>query len=361
MAKKYLDDIGLAHLWDKIKAKITSSISDEAGKMIPYGYCTTASKTVAKEVTVSPAVTELETGLTIAVKFEYANGVANPTLNVNGTGAKAIKRYGTTAPSTSASSSWNANEVRILVYDGTYWQTADWLNTTYSSMSVAEYEAGTATTARLITPQRLKDAIEHWATGEANVQSDWEQTDSTADDYIKNKPTIPTVPTNVSAFTNDAGYITEYTETDPTVPAWAKASTKPSYNASEVGALANTGGEVTGDITLKSDANTNSKSLIFQRGTLTDNYNDWRIQDRGGFLYFEQRGQSSSDWQQMAVINTSGTITATTFNGNVSWSNISGKPTQLPTVSASDNGTVLRVVDGAWSAEALPSASGVSF
>ena len=32
---------------------------------------------------------------------------------------------------------------------------------------------------------------------------------------LSNKPTIPTVPTNVSAFTNDAGYITSYTETDP--------------------------------------------------------------------------------------------------------------------------------------------------
>lgn len=51
---------------------------------------------------------------------------------------------------------------------------------------------------------------------------------------------IPTVPTNVSAFTNDAGYITGYTETDPTVPSWAKQSTKPSYTAAEVGALPNT-------------------------------------------------------------------------------------------------------------------------
>lgn len=43
-------------------------------------------------------------------------------------------------------------------------------------------------------------------------------------------------PTHVSAFTNDAGYLTSFTETDPTVPAWAKASTKPTYTASEVGA-----------------------------------------------------------------------------------------------------------------------------
>ena len=43
---------------------------------------------------------------------------------------------------------------------------------------------------------------------------------------------IQTVPTNISAFTNDSGYLTSYTETDPTVPSWAKASTKPSYTAS---------------------------------------------------------------------------------------------------------------------------------
>ena len=49
-----------------------------------------------------------------------------------------------------------------------------------------------------------------------------------------------TVPTKVSDLTNDSGFISSYTETDPTVPAWAKAATKPSYTASEVGALPNT-------------------------------------------------------------------------------------------------------------------------
>ena len=51
---------------------------------------------------------------------------------------------------------------------------------------------------------------------------------------------LSNVPTNVSSFTNDAGYLTSYTETDPTVPAWAKASTKPTYTAAEVGALPDT-------------------------------------------------------------------------------------------------------------------------
>lgn len=43
------------------------------------------------------------------------------------------------------------------------------------------------------------------------------------------------VPTKTSQLNNDSGFITGYTETDPTVPAWAKASTKPSYTKSEVG------------------------------------------------------------------------------------------------------------------------------
>ena len=38
----------------------------------------------------------------------------------------------------------------------------------------------------------------------AQIQSDWSQTDTAALDYIKNKPT------NVSAFTNDAGYLTSH-------------------------------------------------------------------------------------------------------------------------------------------------------
>jgi hypothetical protein len=66
--------------------------------------------------------------------------------------------------------------------------------------------------------------------------------------------TSASVPTKVSELTNDSGYITSSAlptkvsdlqndsgfisiETDPTVPSWAKASSKPSYTASEVGAL----------------------------------------------------------------------------------------------------------------------------
>lgn len=50
------------------------------------------------------------------------------------------------------------------------------------------------------------------------------------------------VPTKVGELTNDAGYLTSYTESDPTVPAWAKEPNKPTYTASEVGAAPATHG-----------------------------------------------------------------------------------------------------------------------
>ena len=46
------------------------------------------------------------------------------------------------------------------------------------------------------------------------------------------------IPAKTSDLTNDSGFITDYTEKDPTVPAWAKQANKPSYSAAEVGAMA---------------------------------------------------------------------------------------------------------------------------
>lgn len=50
-----------------------------------------------------------------------------------------------------------------------------------------------------------------------------------------NFATVSQIPTKTSDLTNDSGYLSE--ETDPTVPSWAKQPNKPTYTASEVGAL----------------------------------------------------------------------------------------------------------------------------
>ena len=87
---------------------------------------------------------------------------ANPTLNVNGTGAISIKRYGTTAPSTSATTSWNAGTIFGLMYDGTYWMLISWLNnnTTYSLIAETDIKDSAHTTARLISGQRFKQGLD---------------------------------------------------------------------------------------------------------------------------------------------------------------------------------------------------------
>lgn len=59
-------------------------------------------------------------------------------------------------------------------------------------------------------------------------------------DYVDNAVDDISMPTKVSDLINDVGYIKNYTETDPTVPAWAKSPTKPTYTANDVGALPNT-------------------------------------------------------------------------------------------------------------------------
>ena len=49
-------------------------------------------------------------------------------------------------------------------------------------------------------------------------------------------------------------------------------------------------------------ASGDSPMLIFQRGTLTDTYNDWAIVDSAGFLYFKQRGSGSTGWTDNRII-----------------------------------------------------------
>ena len=145
----------------------TSELTNNSGFItnpnIPYFTCSTASATAAKVATLVSGTfgaSQLVTGAQILVKFSNANGVASPTLNANSTGAISIKRYSTTAPSTSAASSWNAGSVVCLIYDGTYWQMQGWVNTTYSGMTDAQVTAGTSTTNMLLTPARLKLGVQ---------------------------------------------------------------------------------------------------------------------------------------------------------------------------------------------------------
>lgn len=71
-------------------------------------------------------------------------------------------------------------------------------------------KADSADLAEVATSGSYNDLSDKPTIPAAQVQSDWNEGDTTSKAYIKNKPTIPTVPSNVSAFNNDAGYLTEH-------------------------------------------------------------------------------------------------------------------------------------------------------
>ena len=118
---------------------------------LPYCVCDTSGLTAAKEATVISGNFNLFTGATVIVKFTNANAASSPTLNVNGTGAKPIYLYGTTAAGTTyVTNGWYANSVQIFTYDGTGWIRNYWSNSTYSNASLGQ-GYGTCTTAAATT------------------------------------------------------------------------------------------------------------------------------------------------------------------------------------------------------------------
>ena len=104
---------------------------DGTAAIIHYGTCSTAAGTAAK--TVSCTGFTLATGARITVKFTVTNTASNPTLNVNSTGAKAIRYRG----SAITAGYLAANRVYTFIYDGTYYELVGDINTdsniTYSA------------------------------------------------------------------------------------------------------------------------------------------------------------------------------------------------------------------------------------
>lgn len=88
-----------------------------------YGTCATAAATATKAVSITNFT--LVTGARAIVKFTVTNTAANPTLNVNNTGAKAIQYRGAAITAGYLA----ANRTYEFVYDGTNYQLVGDVNT----------------------------------------------------------------------------------------------------------------------------------------------------------------------------------------------------------------------------------------
>lgn len=79
--------------------------SQLGGLKLPLFTCTTAASAAAKAATSTIDEWYLVSGTMILVKFTNTNTATNPTLSINGSTAKYIKRYGTTAVGTNTTNS----------------------------------------------------------------------------------------------------------------------------------------------------------------------------------------------------------------------------------------------------------------
>lgn len=87
------------------------------------------------------------------------------------------------------------------------------------------------------------------------------------------------IPTKTSDLTNDSGFITGYTETDPTVPSWAKTTNKPSYSYSEitgtptnVSTFTNDAGYLTSHQDISGKENTSNKVIAISSTSTNTQY-----------------------------------------------------------------------------------------
>ena len=153
VAKRYApgvrDDADLDALETAITAAITALISasnaqtatrlatkrtiggvafDGSANIHHYATCSTAAATAAKTVALSGFA--LATGARVLVKFTVTNSAANPTLDVNGTGAKPIQYRGAAI----AAGTLAANRTYEFVYTGAQYELVGDVdtNTTYS-------------------------------------------------------------------------------------------------------------------------------------------------------------------------------------------------------------------------------------
>lgn len=154
-----------------------------------YAVCSTAAGTAAKTVTISGF--RLFTGAVAYIKFSVKNTAAKPTLNISGTGAKAIWYQGAAI----SSSYLNANRTYAFIYDGSVYQLIGDINTD------TQYSAGTGLTKSGNTFNHANYGSAKTAGPEANDSPDY-------------GGTIP-VP---QVTTNAQGHVTALTERSITLP-----------------------------------------------------------------------------------------------------------------------------------------------
>ena len=242
---------------------------------IPFGEVDSTSTSTVFTATVE-GVTELVDGVCCYLMNGVVTSASGWTLNVNNLGAKPV--YQTLAAATETTTIFNINYTMLFVYNSQRVTDGCWdifygynSNTTYSNASLGQ-GYGTCSTAEATTTKAVTLSSYALTTGGIVAVKFTNAVPASSKLNINSKGAkaiyyrgaaitagiikagdvayfiyngtyyhllgVDTIVSKTSQLTNDSGFLT--TETDPTVPSWAKASSKPTYTASEVGALPNT-------------------------------------------------------------------------------------------------------------------------
>lgn len=267
----------------------TYELEPSKGQRVYVGTCSTAAATNPKVCTVETFPVDENNkpyaGTEIVVKFTATNTSTSttPQLNVNGTGAIRIWYNNAVLASTKSAYAGYANRYLHYVYDGTYWvfmgHSVD-NNSTYSNVALGQGYAVQNNSAASATITATLGSYALTANGivsvkflydvpanatlninskgakaiynkDAAITSGVIKAGDTAtfiyntyyrliavDRWQDKQDAISDLATIRSGAAAGATALQSYTETDPTVPAWAKQSTKPSYTASEISGLA---------------------------------------------------------------------------------------------------------------------------
>ncbi len=349
-----------------------SKTSNIGNAKIFYGTCSTAGATAAKIVDCSIFTSaDLVNGALVFVTFSETNSAtpATLTMDVNSTGAKSIKKQYKAASVTSltAGGELRDNVTYLFTYNGSSWvcMTLDY-NSTYSTIDAQSAIAGTGTVAGLVSPDVLKTAITTHAPA-AITESDvagWGFTKNAGTLTSESDPVFSaSVASSITAAdisnwnskTSNTGTLTgvKFNNVDATVsngvasisatiPAAVTESTVSGWgftkntgtltgvkvngsNATVTSGVADIGTVITSETQLSKGTTSGSGNAV------TDiSVSNHQITLTKGSTFLTSH-------QSIKTINNQ-TITGT---GNLTLDT-------LPTVSASDNGKILMVVNGAW-------------
>lgn len=281
----------------------------ETDTNIVFATCSTAANVAAKVATIDTGSTfSLTKGAIVAVKFSNTNTASNTTLNVANTGAKSIYYNNAVYTANSAVAGYKDRYI-LYMYNGTYWvwvsQGAD--NNTTNTAGATDTSSKIfliGATSQASNPQTYSHDTAYVGTdGCLYSNSKKVLTDhQSLDDYVK---------------TDDSRLSDARPASD--VFAWAKEKDKPTYTASEVGALANTVTHLSGDIATTEKGAANGVATLGSDGKIPSGQlpsyvddvleyakkSDFPVSGESGKIYVDKATNLTWRWSGSAYVEIS--------------------------------------------------------